>query len=124
MGIGEPMKMGASTSKSTMACHTEDGRAAWFRMAVATLLGATMLLGSGCGRGWLSSWSERVPVRGQDGNDNWWQIRCHRDDAGCLHQAAEACPDGYEVHDKDKRKYLLIQCQGRTAERVKVASDD
>jgi len=78
----------------------------------------------GCGRGLLSRWSERTPVPGSDGKDNWWQITCHRDDAGCMQQAAQACPDGYDVHDRDKRRYMLIQCRGRSAERVKVASDD
>lgn len=70
-----------------------------------------------------SSWSSRTPVRGPDGQDDWWQIHCHRDDPGCMRQALLACPGGYEVKDRDRRKYMLIKCTGRSGPRATVRDD-
>jgi hypothetical protein len=78
-----------------------------------------VLLVTSCG-GALSHWSSRTPVHGQDGEDDWWAIRCHRDDQGCLDQAGWACPDGYDIKDREARKYMLIKCKGRSGERVEV----
>lgn len=67
------------------------------------------------------AWSSRSPFVGEDGNDNWWIIRCHRDEDACLIQASRACLNGYEVKDRDAgplNTRLLIACNGSGSRRV------
>jgi len=75
----------------------------------------TVLLVSGC---YLAEpWSSRTPVVGPDGRDDWWEIRCHRDDQGCWKQARAACPHGFQIHDREARKYFFIKCVGPSGDR-------
>ena len=68
------------------------------------------------------AWSSREPVAGENGND--WVIRCHLDDAACNRQARKACPDGFDVLEKDKAKMLRIHCKGASAPLVYSEEDD
>ena len=70
----------------------------------------------------MRPWSSRTPVHGPD-DGAWWEIKCHRHDAGCLKQAHFACPNGYEVKERDKQRYLLIRCDDRGGKRIEVKDD-
>ena len=72
-----------------------------------------------CG-GAASAWSKRTPIRGPDGQDDWWKIHCKVDDSGCTRQASDACPTGYDVKDREGQRYLLIKCKGPGAPREEV----
>jgi hypothetical protein len=74
-------------------------------LRVATVLALVVTILGACS----PPWSERKPVAGGDGT-TWWMIRCHRDDEGCLRQAHEACPIGYDIKERDGRKFYLIAC--------------
>jgi hypothetical protein len=43
------------------------------------------------------------PVRGPDGDANWWTIHCRHDKGRCYAMAAEKCPTGYAVADSSER---------------------
>ena len=73
----------------------------------------------GCG-GSASAWSKRTPIRGADGQDNWWKIHCEGDKSACERQASDACPTGYDVKDREGLRYLLVKCKGPGAPREEV----
>lgn len=48
-------------------------------------------------------------VRGPDGEDGWYSIRCVRSHSNCVEEAGEVCPNGYDVADQDKRQGVYGQ---------------
>jgi hypothetical protein len=68
----------------------------------------------------------RQPLVGEDGRDNWWIIKCHKDTYGCLVQASYGCPQGYIVHQKDEgpiNTFLVISCNGNSGHRAPSMAD-
>lgn len=69
-----------------------------------------VLAACGPGRYW-----ERQPVRGPDGSNQWYSIRCGvRVD--CLHLIGETCDYGYDIQQdtgKARHTVMLVHCHPR-----------
>jgi hypothetical protein len=51
----------------------------------------------------LAACSYATPVRGPDGQANWFDVYCRHDKSGCYQMAAEKCPLGYDVADQSEQ---------------------
>ena len=60
----------------------------------ALSLAALVLVTDGCGG------ASSTQVRGPDGRDDWYTIKCRRSQGNCFEEAGEVCPNGYHVADQ------------------------
>jgi hypothetical protein len=42
-------------------------------------------------------WADSSPIRGPDGRKDWLLVSCHGSHGGCLEEAGERCPHGYDT---------------------------
>lgn len=45
-----------------------------------------------------------TPVKGPDGNEGWYLVRCKDDPSSCNAEAGSVCPEGYDLADDFERQ--------------------
>jgi hypothetical protein len=58
--------------------------------------------------------SDAWSAKGPDGQGGWLEIECRRDVGNCWDRAAEECPHGYLVADRDSVRGYYVQAYGST----------
>ena len=48
--------------------------------------------------------SSATPVKGPDGAEGWYLVRCKEDPSSCNAEAGSVCPEGYEMADDFERQ--------------------